>query len=75
MRPMVFTCSLSFRQAVWGPFIDRDIDREAIKGVLRILYNESGSNFKKMFQHLQVEEKEYRKVMSLLYKYRIDPRK
>jgi transcriptional regulator with PAS, ATPase and Fis domain len=65
----------SFWEAIWRPFIDRDLDRSLVKRVLKDFYTESSKSFKKMQQRLHVDEKDYRKVMSLIYKYKIDPRK
>ncbi|MCP4148357.1 MAG: sigma-54-dependent Fis family transcriptional regulator [bacterium] len=65
----------SFWEAVWRPFIDRDIDRGVVKEVLKKYYVEGTHSFKRMIELLNVEAGDYQKFMSLLYKYRIDPRK
>ncbi len=65
----------NFWQAVWRPFIDRDLDRSLVKRILKDFYIESAESFKKMQQRMHVDQKDYRKLMSLIYKYKIDPRK
>jgi transcriptional regulator with PAS, ATPase and Fis domain len=65
----------TFWQLLWRPFIDRDFDRNTVKGVLKSFYIESSHSFKRMTEALNVDEGDYKKFMSLLYKYRIDPRK
>jgi transcriptional regulator with GAF, ATPase, and Fis domain len=65
----------NFWQSVWKPFIARDIDRNTVKGILKHFYTESSFSFKQMIKRLNVEENDYQKFMSSLYKYKIDPRK
>jgi transcriptional regulator with AAA-type ATPase domain len=65
----------NFWGVVWKPFIARDIDRGAVRGILREFYLESGNSFKEMIKRLNVEEGDYQKFMSYIYKYNIDPRK
>ena len=65
----------NFWDDVWRPFISRDLDREAVKTVLKKFYGQSSNSFKKMLPLLHLPEKDYRKFMSLVYKYKIDPRK
>ncbi len=65
----------SFWQLIWEPFINRDFDRNTVKGILKFFYIESSYNFREMIRRLNVDESEYPKLMSFIYKYRIDPRK
>ncbi|UCH92943.1 MAG: sigma-54-dependent Fis family transcriptional regulator [Candidatus Aminicenantes bacterium] len=65
----------TFWQLIWRPFIARELDRNTVKSILKSFYIESSHSFKKMTQCLNVEEKDYKKFMTLLYKYKIDPRK
>ena len=65
----------NFWQLIWGPFIDREMDRTTVKHILKFFYTESFFNFRQMIRKLNLAEREYPKFMSLLYKYRIDPRK
>lgn len=64
----------SFWDSLWPLFIDREVDRYIVKKVLKKAYTESSKNFKKMIGLLNVKEEDYQKFMSLMYKYRIDPR-
>ncbi len=64
----------NFWQLVWRPFIDRDLDRKAVKTILKEFYEENSRSFKKMIRSLNMDEKDYQKFMSLLYQYKIDPR-
>ncbi|MFC2155646.1 sigma 54-interacting transcriptional regulator [Acidobacteriota bacterium] len=65
----------NFWTLIWKPFIGRDIDRKTVKTILKTFYTENSSNFKKMIGSLNVKVEDYQKFMSLLYKYKIDPRK
>jgi transcriptional regulator with PAS, ATPase and Fis domain len=64
----------SFWDGLWARFIDRDVDRHFVKKVLKKAYTESSNNFKKMNELLNVGKKDYHTFMSLVYKYKIDPR-
>jgi DNA-binding NtrC family response regulator len=65
----------SFWDVIWDPFIDRELDRNTVKSILKDFYSENSHSFKKLTRYLNVAEKDYKKFMSLLYKYKIDPRK
>jgi transcriptional regulator with PAS, ATPase and Fis domain len=65
----------SFWTVIWRPFIDRELDRDTVKRILDYFYRESSHRFIKLIKRLNVDESDYQKFMSLLYKYRIDPRK
>lgn len=65
----------NFWNTLWDPFIARDVDRKTIKGVLEKAFSESRGNFRKMISLLGLPESDYYTFMSLMYKYRIDPRK
>jgi transcriptional regulator with PAS, ATPase and Fis domain len=65
----------SFWELIWRPFIDRELDRNTVKRILKVFYTESSHSFKRMIKCLNVDESDYKKFMSLLYKYKIDPRK
>jgi len=64
-----------FWELIWRPFIDRDLDRNTVKHILKTFYTENSHSFKKMTRYLNVHESDYKKFMSLIYKYKIDPRK
>jgi transcriptional regulator with PAS, ATPase and Fis domain len=64
----------SFWDVLWREFINREVDRYFVKQVLKKAYMISSNNFKKMIEVLNVKEKDYQTFMSLMYKYKIDPR-
>jgi len=64
----------SYWDILWPLFIKRDVDRYFVKQVLKKAYIASSNNFKKMIALLNIDEKDYQKFMSLMYKYKIDPR-
>jgi hypothetical protein len=64
-----------FWEAVWQPFINRDIDRDTIKEILKRAYSEGKHNFKRMTKILNMDKKDYHSFMSLMRKYKIDPRR
>jgi DNA-binding NtrC family response regulator len=65
----------NFWQSIWKPFIARDLDRNTVKRILKHFYTASSFSFKKMIKRLNLEESDYQRFMSALYKYKIDPRK
>lgn len=64
----------NFWEVLWSRFIAREIDRGFVKEILGKAYIISGNNFKKMIETLNINEADYQKFMSLMYKYKIDPR-
>ncbi len=64
----------SFWEVLWPLFIDREVDRYFVKQVLKKAYMISSNSFKEMMDVLNIGQKDYHKFMSLMYKYRIDPR-
>jgi transcriptional regulator with PAS, ATPase and Fis domain len=63
-----------FWEVVWQPFINREIDRETMKEILKRAYDEGKHNFKRMTKILNMDNKDYHTFMSLMRKYKIDPR-
>lgn len=64
-----------FWNLLWRPFIHRELNRSTVKKILDHFYKKSGNSFKEMSTRLGIDSKDYRKFMSLMYKYDIDPRK
>lgn len=64
----------SFWDVVWSIFIDREVDRYFVKTILKKAYMLSSNSFKEMLGILNVKETDYQKFMSLMYKYKFDPR-
>ncbi len=69
-----FNGGKSFWDVLWPLFIAREVDRCFVKEVLKKAYTMSSDNFKSMLNVLNVKEEDYHKFMSLMYKYKIDPR-
>jgi len=65
----------NFWETAWDSFIKRDVDRFLMKELLKEYYRKNLGSFKKMIKDLNIKYKDYNKFMSLLYKYKIDPRK
>jgi transcriptional regulator with AAA-type ATPase domain len=63
-----------FWQLLWSPFLDRELDRNTVKSILKWFYIESSFSFMKMIKTLNVDESDYKKFMSALYKYKIHPK-
>lgn len=64
----------SFWEVLWPLFITREVDRYFVKRILKRAYAMCSENFKSMLTVLNVKTDDYQKFMSLMYKYRIDPR-
>ncbi len=64
----------NFWQLIWKPFIDREFDRNTVKALLKWFYTKGSYSFKNMIRRLNVDEQDYQTFMSLVYKYKIDPR-
>jgi len=64
----------NFWQAVWQPFIRRDISRATMKEILKTCYLASSMSFVRMLDRLNIAAADYHSLMSLMRKYRIDPR-
>jgi DNA-binding NtrC family response regulator len=65
----------NFWDLIWKPFINRDLDRMVVKNIIKHFYELNNFSFKKMSAQLNIPDGDYRKFMSLMYKYKIDPRK
>ncbi|MCU0236879.1 MAG: sigma 54-interacting transcriptional regulator [Acidobacteria bacterium] len=65
----------NFWEAVWDPFIDREMDRETVKLVLNKFYDENGHNFKKLLKTFNLKDEKYHTFMSLLHKYHLVPKR
>lgn len=63
-----------FWELVWKPFINRDIDRDVVRQILKKAYDAGSRNFKKMNAVLNIPAADYHKFMALMHQYHIDPR-
>ena len=64
----------NFWNVLWPLFINREVDRYFVRHILKKAYTLSSNNFKDMLAVLNVDTRDYQKFMSLMYKYKIDPR-
>ncbi|MCP4148291.1 MAG: hypothetical protein GY757_11125, partial [bacterium] len=64
----------NFWEVIWKPFLDRDFDRSTVKKLLRRAYEENSNSFKRMIAFFNLGDGDYHKFMSLMHKYKIDPR-
>jgi transcriptional regulator with PAS, ATPase and Fis domain len=64
----------TFWEAAWKPFINRDFDRKTIKLFLQEAFLKNQNNFKKLIADLNLESRDYHSFMTLMHKYKIDPR-
>jgi transcriptional regulator with PAS, ATPase and Fis domain len=64
----------NFWEVVWQPFMDRDIDRETVKRILNEAYTQAQHSFKKMIGVLNLKPDEYHNFMTLMHRYKVDPR-
>ena len=60
---------------LYAPFMDRDIDRETVKWILNKAYTQAQHSFKKMIEVLNLKPEEYHNFMTLMHRYKVDPRK
>ena len=60
----------NFWEAVWKPFIERDLNRRQVREFLDKVRELANDNWKKVCEILRIKE-DYFKFMSLLRKYRL----
>jgi DNA-binding NtrC family response regulator len=65
----------TFWDVLWKPFIEREFDRTLVRRVIDHFFQLSGLSFKRTVLAMNIPAGEYRQFMSLMYKYRLDPRK
>lgn len=63
-----------FWDGLWSQFIAREVDRHFVKKILKKAYLASNNSFRQMIDTLNIPPGDYQKFMSLMYKYKIDPR-
>lgn len=62
-----------FWETAWRSFLDREINREELRGLLERTYEEQGSSLKRLAKALHVEEQDYPRFVSALHKYDVHP--
>jgi transcriptional regulator with PAS, ATPase and Fis domain len=63
-----------FWQAVWRPFLRRDLNRSQVRKILERGYAGSQFSLKKLSQAWRIEEREFKKFIAILHKYEIHPK-
>ena len=62
-----------FWDTAWRSFLDREINREELRGLLGRWYAESGGSLRRLSQALNIEDGEYARFVSALHKYDVHP--
>ena len=62
-----------FWDTAWRSFLDREINREELRGLLGRWYAESGGSLRRLSQALNIAEGEYPRFVSALHKYDVHP--
>lgn len=65
----------SFWEAAWRPFLDRDLNRSELRGLLARWYTGHGHSLKRLAKALNMATAEYARFVSALHKYRVHPGK
>lgn len=65
----------NFWQAVWQPFIHRDLNKKELKQFLTGGYARCNFSLKKLSVELKIKESEFKRFISALHKYDIHPAK
>lgn len=66
---------VSFWEAGWRPFLDRELNRAELQSLLARWYGDHGENLKRLAIALNVTASEYPRFVSALHKYRVHPGK
>jgi transcriptional regulator with PAS, ATPase and Fis domain len=64
-----------FWQAVWRPFLRRDLNKSQVRRILARGYAGNQFSLKKLSQAWRIEEREFKKFIAILHKYEIHPKK
>jgi hypothetical protein len=63
-----------FWQAIWQPFLRRDLNRSQVREVLARGYAGNQFSLKKLSQAWRIEERDFKKFIAILHKYEIHPK-
>ena len=63
----------SFWDTAWRRFLDRDLNRGQLSGLLRRWYLESGGSLRRLSEALNIDSGDYPRFVSALHKYGIHP--
>jgi transcriptional regulator with PAS, ATPase and Fis domain len=64
-----------FWEVVWQPFINRYLNRDEIKRILKEGYINSNYSLKKLSLQMNIKDSEFKKFIAVLHKYNIHPAK
>ncbi len=62
---------ISFWNSAWKRFIEREINRDEIKNILKHYYEKSSYSYKRMIEMMNMEEKDYKKFLIYLKRYEL----
>jgi len=62
-----------FWDTAWRSFLDREINREELRGLLERAFAEHGASLRRLSQALHIAEKDYPRFVSALHKYDVHP--
>jgi transcriptional regulator with GAF, ATPase, and Fis domain len=62
-----------FWSAAWRPFLDRELNREELRELLRVFFDESRGSLRRMAEAMHLEERDYPRFVSALHRYRVHP--
>lgn len=65
----------SFWQAVWQPFIRRDLNKAQVRSILERGYADNRFSLKQLAGAWRVSDGEFKKFIAVLHKYQIHPKK
>ena len=63
----------SFWDTAWRAFLDRDLNRGQLRGLLRRRYREQGHSLRRLAESVNIEPKAYPRFVSALHKYDLHP--
>mgnify|MGYP001767169177 CR=1 FL=1 len=63
----------SFWETAWRSFLDREINREELRGLLARAFAENGSSLRRLARALHVADEDYPRFVSSLHKYDVHP--
>jgi DNA-binding NtrC family response regulator len=65
----------SFWDTAWRSFLDREINREELRGLLARAFSENGESLRRLSRALHIAEGDYPRFVSALHKYDVHPAK
>ena len=69
------TAGRDFWQAVWQPFIRRDLNKDEVREILHRGFVASNFSLKQLSRDFHVKDSDFKKFIAILHKYAIHPKK